>query len=250
MINITVYQTKDVTGDNGKIIAYKGQDYSEEIRIIHPQFAGARYGIEYKYNQTIYTDWLSSNDIVALKIEDAGYLTCQFIAMDISTGNILFKSKPWQFLVEEVTMPEPSHYPCSNHHTKPYNRHCNCDNSDSNFNSYEAYYKLEQEIKNESDVRFNAIKTLSDDIIQIKKALNIDTLPTVVVNADELTADGKYITAVTSTNLPSNDESFYLVVSRYNNTISQTAYSTVNNLVYYRTGTKSDITVNWTEWSN
>lgn len=254
MINITVYQNKDVTGDNGKIIAYVGQTYSEEIRIIHPSFANAKYGIEYKYNQTIFTDWLDTNDRAKLKIEKAGYLTCQFIAIDMINGDVLFKSKPWRFLVEEVTMPEPSHYPCNSHisghtswnHSNYYPPH-KCEGPD--FNSYEAYYKLKAELDNESDVRFNEIKALSDDIILIKNALNIGDPVASVIDANELVSEGRYIATAASSNLPLDDQQYYIIVSVYNENIVQTAYTLDGTGVWYRTGIKSNIDVTWTDWT-
>ena len=76
MVNLVITQDRKVTGDNGKIIAYEGQEWSEVINIVHPQFPGCKYFIEYKYNNTIYKNELDSNGHVSLKVENSGYLNC------------------------------------------------------------------------------------------------------------------------------------------------------------------------------
>ncbi len=266
MVNITVHQTGEVTGDKGRLIGYEGQSLSEIITIVHPIFSGANYYIEYKYNNTIFRDVLDSNNRVSLKIEKDGYLTCQFIAVEINTGNILFKSCKWNFIIGSEQSLEPSHYPCStfmngimNHHECIYenhHRHYNHHDDDKNIDSYKAYYELLNELRNEEAVRFNETQKLNEDIIKIKQLLNIDTPIASILDANELINSGEYIAGIGSKNLPNEDnlqtstQEFRLSIYKYNSTVSQQAFESDGDNIWYRIGNISaDNSITWSEWA-
>lgn len=262
MVNITVYQNGDVIGDKGKVIAYVGQNYSEPIQIVHPIFEGnpIRYFVEYKYNHTRYKDELDSNNRVQLKIEKNGYIQCQFIAENIYTGAILFKSKSWNFIVKEEFNIEPSHYPCSGHtlnysghdcFNNSYNKHHHNDNM--NFDYYKAYYELKTEIENEETIRYNEILQIQQDLIKIKEALNIvdNTLP-IHIDANKVITAGNYNADVTSINFPDVNQEYKLSVTTYTDHILQQAFEIDSDNVWYRTGTSTtndSSNIIWTSWS-
>ena len=101
MVNIVISQNGNVTGDKGKIIAYEGQKYSEVLNIVHPLIDGAKYYIEYKYADTILRNELDSNNNVSIQVFDAGYVQCKFVAIDLLSGDIVFKSKTWNLIVKQ-----------------------------------------------------------------------------------------------------------------------------------------------------
>lgn len=265
MVNITVHQTGEVTGDKGRLIGYEGQSMSETITVVHPIFSGANYYIEYKYNATIFRDVLDSNNRVNIKIEKDGYLTCQFIAVEINTGNILFKSHKWNFIIGSQMDLEPSHYPCSsfmhttmNHHQcihdhHHYHDHCN---NDKNIDSYNAYYELLNELRNEEDVRFNETQKLNEDVIKIKQILNIDNSIASIIDANEIINSGEYIAGIGSKNLPNEEDllestqEYILSVYKRNNIISQQAFESDSNNIWYRTGSMlTDRNIIWSDWT-
>ncbi|MDY5928625.1 MAG: pyocin knob domain-containing protein [Candidatus Onthovivens sp.] len=252
MINLVITQDGKVTGDNGKIIAYEGQDYSEIINIVHPQYVGCRYYVEYKYNNTIYKNQLNDNGQVSLKVENSGYLKCQLLAITID-GEIKFKSYPWNLIIKESLRTEAEHYPCSsiNHHHEHSNRSCgcNCDKSNNNFNAYEAYSKLKMELENESDIRFNEMQLLIKDISEIKKYLHLDDTEASHIDANTKIFEGIWYADSTSNNFPdsTHTKSYKLVVSKYGTEyILQHAYENNSNDVYYRSSKDG---VSWSEWT-
>lgn len=252
MVNLVVTQDRRVTGDNGKIIAYEGQDYSEVINIIHPQYPGCEYYIEYKYNNTIYKNKLDSNGHVSLKVERSGYLKCQFVVIDVATGNVEFSSYPWNLIVKESLKVEPDHYPCSSiHHLSHSHNHCGCNKpEDVDFNAYEAYGKLAQQIDNESEIRFNEIQSLNRDIAEIKKYLQLDDTTASKLDADLMINEGVWYANSMSTNFPESNKSYKLVVTKYNETnILQHAYELNSNNIYYRCSKVNNTEHIWTEWT-
>ena len=240
MVNIVVSHNGDVTGDKGKIIAYEGQKYSEVINIVHPLFDGVKYYIEYKYDNTILRNELDAYNRVSIKINQAGYVKCQFIAIDLLSGDILFKSKNWNLIVKEDLKIEESHYPCNSlgHHYKhrpPMQIAPNGFNN-AEFNAYEAYAKLSHELSNEEDIRFNEIQALRHELSEIKAFINMDDPIASTLNADTLIIPGKYNANNYSIGFPETNKSYNLDVSYYgdNNNILQTAYEKDSNNVYYR----------------
>ena len=263
MINITVYQNGDITGDKGKIIGYEGQSYSETINIVHPIFigtesGGVEYFVDYKYNQTIYRDKLDANNNIKLKLEKAGYLKCQLVAVDIVTSQIVFKSKTWNFLVQHEMQPEPSHYPCINkiytgdicNHSNYPNMHtsCNC-NHDT---GYEAYYKLLQELRNEEDIRYNELQEVRNDILDIKNTIGMMNDITISNDANLLITSGTYyLSSNESQNTPQVDSNitFKVLVNTHANLIIQEAYEMNGNRIWYRVGNKVENDTTWTTWT-
>lgn len=241
MVNIVVSQNGNVTGDKGKIIAYEGQNYSEVINIVHPLFNGVKYYIEYKYDNTILRNELDSNGHVSIKVGIAGYVKCQFIAIDLVTGDITFKSKSWNLIVKQDLKIEESHYPCNSlgHHYKhrppmiiatPHGYPSNDD-----FNAYEAYAKLSQELSNEEDIRFNEMQSLRQELAEIKAFIGMDDTIASTLNADEIIVPGKYNANSSSTGFPETNKEYMLDVSYYgDDNILQTAYEKESNNVYYR----------------
>ena len=252
MINVTVYQNGDVLGDIGKIIGYIGQKYSEDINIVHPLFVGsdgitgAEYYLEYKYNNTIYREKLDGNNNVKvlLDCEREGYLQCQLVAIDILNGNMIFKSNPWNFLVSISPTLEPSHYPCSafmynfkddfDFHHRYHNGHfhncyvppihnCGCNEDKENFNAYEAYTKLYNELQDEEKIRFNETKQLYEDIMRIKEILHIDDPKSSILNADKLTQPGHYLASVGSIGFPKDNVEYDVIVTKLENILNQQA---------------------------
>lgn len=261
MANITIHQTGVVTGDVGKIIAYKGQDYSEIITITHPIFKGCEYYLEYKYDQTIYRNKLNANNQVMIEIKDSGYAKCQLIACDIVTGNVLFRSKSWNLMIEEGLEIEPSHYPCSSFmhgsqvyksHNNFYYNHGECKHAHDNksIDSYDAYYKLMTELRNEEEIRFRETQLIHEELIKIKEALNISDPVASILNANEQNIPGKYIAAIDSTNFPNNEQEFVLLVTTYNNNILQNAYEVDGDNTWYRSGVMDkEGKITWTPWA-
>lgn len=242
MVNIVVSQNGNVTGDKGKIIAYEGQKYSEVINIVHPIFSnGVKYFIEYKYGNTIYRNELDKNGQVSIKVDNAGYVQCQFIAIDIVTGDCTFKSKTWNLIVKEDLKIEESHYPCDamGHHYKHRppvvvaGTNCGCGNTE--FNAVEAYAKLAQELSNEEDIRFNELQSIRQEIAEIKAFIDMDDATASTLDADTIIVPGKYNANAQSTHFPKANKEYTLNVSYYgDNNILQTAYEKESNDVYYR----------------
>lgn len=251
MVNLIITQDRKVTGDTGKIIAYVGQDYSETICIVHPIFPGCRYYIEYKYNNTIYKNELDENGHVSLKVENSGYLKCQFIAIDIESGNNVFSSYPWNLIIKESLQTETSHYPCNsiNHLYHHNHKHNFCDH-DINFNAYEAFCKLKDSIDNESDIRFTELQLIRDDIMDIKKYLHLDDTTASTLDADLQTNVGQYYANSNSEHFPEPNTAYKLIVSTYGNkNILQHAYEDNSNNVYYRSATSSNNNAYiWNDW--
>ena len=263
MVNITISQSGKVTGDKGKIVAYNNQRYSEPIRIVHPIFSGALYYIQYRYNQTIFTDQLDANGIVKLKIEHCGYLSCQFIARDVCTGNPIFTSSTWNFLVGDTLKTEPCHYPCppdyissgGHHH---FNGCCPpppppSDPYRDNFDSYDAYWKLKNELRNEEEIRFNETQSLMTEIEQIKDYINMsDPVPS-KLDANELLEAGTYMANAESINFPAENQEYKVTVSNYgnNHSVLQNAAEVDSDNVWFRTGEYNDMTgeYDWTTWT-
>lgn len=251
MVNIMIYQNGDVTGDKGKIIAYEGQTKSEVINITHPLFTGAKYSLEYRYGQTIYKNQLDSNNNVQISVGSSGYVRCQLVAEDIISGDILFKSNPWNLLIKESLKTEASHYPCSSEyhhhehgHVPPKHSNCNGD-----FNAYEAFYKLLTELRNEEDVRFSETRDINQTLYEIKQYLNLTDAVASNIDADTVTTPGSYLSSVDSTNFPKTGVEFRLIVSKYgeNNSILQQAYEINSNNIYYRSSLADEI--EWTDWA-
>lgn len=252
MVNIVVSQNGDVTGDKGKIIAYEGQEYSEVINIIHPLFDGVKYYIEYKYNNDILRNELDANNQVSIRVENAGYVKCQFIVIDLLNGHIIFKSKSWNLIIKEDLKIEESHYPCTSlgHHYKhrppmhitPYYH-------DDKFNAHEAFMKLSQELSNEEDVRFNEIQAIRQEISELKAYLNIEDAIASTLNANKIIIPGKYNANKRSNGFPENEKEYTLNVSYYgDDNILQMAYEKNSNNVYYRS--TLSITFNEPEWND
>ena len=252
MVNLVISQSGQVTGDYGKLIAYAGQEYSEVINIIHPSFPGSEYYIEYKYNQTIYRNKLDSNGNVSIKVDKAGYVKCQFIALDIQTGDIVFKSNAWNLIIKEELKVEPSHYPCNSiyHHYKhrpPMNMTNNCS---TDFNSYEAYTKLSNELDNEEEIRFNEIQSVRQEIAKIKAHLNIDNSIPSKLDANECTIPGKYKASDSSSNFPEENKEWTLIVSTYGeDDILQHAYELNSTNVWYRNAIFVNNDITWNTWT-
>lgn len=255
MVNIVVSQNGNVTGDKGKIIAYEGQSYSEVINIVHPQFSGVKYYIEYKYSNTILRNELDTNGRVSIKVDNAGYVNCQFIAIDSLTGDIIFKSKNWNLIVKEELKTEAIHYPCASighryNHRPPVEvapHYCGA----SDFNAYEAYAKLNQELCNEEDIRFNEIQSIRQELAEIKAFIDMDDAFASTLNADELIIPGKYNANSSSIGFPKNNTDYTLEISYYgDNNILQIAYEKESNNVYYRS-TLANISgaPEWNSWT-
>lgn len=267
MINITVYQSGDISGDSGKIVAYSDEKFTQPIKIVHPIYSNAMYYIEYKYNDTIYKNRLDDNGITRLRVENAGYLKCQFVACDILNGNVIFKSKSWNFIINEKFSTEPSHYPCSIIDGTYYSGHncyqsishgntCSCNHSSNNcngenFDSYEAYYKLKSLLDNESDIRYNEIEQLKSDIVAIKQALNISNSNSIssVINADLIITSGEYAANIQSINFPEDGQEYTLVVTRHGNNIMQEAFEVDSDNIWFRTGFIENGVATWNSWA-
>lgn len=257
MVNLVITQDRKVTGDNGKIIAYEGQDWSEIINIIHPQYPGCKYFIEYKYNNTIYKNELDANGHVSLKVENSGYLKCQFLAINIANGDIEFSSYPWNLIIKESLKTEAEHYPCNSinhtycHHHEHANKSCSCNSNcdDDNFNAYEAYGKLKMAIENESDIRFNEMQNVINDIAEIKKYLHLDDTTASKIDADLMINEGIWYANNLSVNFPEQSKAYKLVVTKYNDiNLLQHAYETNSTNIYYRSATISDDNYVWNNW--
>lgn len=258
MIKLNVYQNGDVLGDTGKIVAYEGSCYSDIINIVHPIYEGAEYFVEYKCQQTLMRDRLDSNNNVRIRIGKAGYLLCQFIATDIQTGDVLFRSNSWNLLIQKQMTVEPSHYPCPSHPT-PHNIHHGCfphqpaPNNSPNMDSYEAYYKLVTELRNEEDIRYRENQAIREDLMKIKDALNIADPTPSIIDANEVIKQGKYIALINSINFPTNDQEYFLIVNQYNNKIIQEAHEIDGDNIWYRSGMVSVDAIpyvgDWTPWA-
>ena len=257
MVNITIFQNGDVTGDNGRIIAYVGESYSQPICITHPLFSHiskeVEYIVEYKYNQTIYRSKLDANNIVRLKIEKAGYMKCQLIAIDLFTNETIFKSKTWNFLIQEKLKLEPSHYPCSineyyNGHNCYNEKLKSCDCNNDNVDTYEAYHKLLSELRNEEDIRFSEILSLKQDIIKIKEMLGMDQNAASYIDANAIINSGEYLASADSINFPKINQPYELIVTNKNGFITQQAFETTDSIASFRTGINSDGTTLWEPW--
>lgn len=241
MVNLVISQNGNVTGDKGKIIAYEGQEYSEIINIIHPLFSGAKYYIEYKYDNTILRNELDSNNRVSIKINNAGYIKCQFIAKDLLSGDIIFKSKTWNLIVKQELKIEKSHYPCDslghryNHRPSEIiatSHHCL---HNDNFNAHEVCTKLSQELSNEEDIRFNEIQSIRQELAEIKAVMGIDDVIASTLDANTIITPGKYNASAYSTGFPENNKEYILDVSYYgDNNVLQIASEKESNNVYYR----------------
>lgn len=262
MVNITIFQSGQVTGDCGKIIAYEGQTNSEEIKVLHPSFAGAEYFIEYKYGYTIYRSKLDANDLVTLKIEQADVIQCQFIAVDIMTGNVVFKSKTWYFNINSQLKPNVSHYPCNPHYTLNhhdsinYNHiahsHCNHNcNSQSAPDLTYMYRQLEERLNNEQEIRYNELTSIKRDIELIKTALNINENISSIIDADLAIEPGTYNADVNSINFPEPNNEYALEVSKSDESnIRQEAYEKDSDNIWYRTGLITGTgEVIWANWA-
>ena len=261
MVNITIYQNGDVTGDKGRIIGYDDQKYSEPITIVHPLHTGAEYYIDYKYNQTVFRDKLDALGRVRLKIEKAGYLNCQCLAIDVLSGDVIWRSNSWNFIVNRVAKLEPSHYPCSsiihgpippncwNHSNYPsaHHHHHHCD--DKSIDSYRAYYELLNELRNEEEIRYNETQALQEEIRKIKEALDIDNNQPSILDANEVVISGNYIAAVGSINFPVTEQECVLKVTTHGLHITQECTECDGDNVWYRTGEKINSDYVWTEWA-
>ena len=254
MVNIVVSQNGNVTGDAGKIIAYEGQNYSEVINIVHPLFPGAKYYIEYKYDNTILRNELDSNNRVSIKINNAGYVNCKFIATDISTNDVLFISKSWTMIVKESLKIESSHYPCNSNHYYKHRyptiiAHSESCVNNNGFNAFEAYEKLSTELSNEEDVRFIEIQNLRQELAEIKAAMGLNEQTASTLNANTIIIPGKYVANVLSTGFPKENIEYTLQVSEYgDNSILQMAYEKNSNIVHYRSTLNNAVEPEWTEW--
>ena len=260
MLNIVVSQNGNVTGDKGKIIAYEGQLYSEVINIVHPLFPGATYYIEYKYDNTILRNELDASNHVSIKIENAGYIVCQFIAIDILTGDILFKSKQWSLIINEALKIEESHYPCHsvNHHYKhreptiiAHSSH-DCDNKCNNeFKMIENYKKLLDRISNEEDVRFNEMQSIRQELAEIKAAIGINDGFVSTLNADDILIVGTYNANTLSTGFPKKNMEYTLTVCYYDDeNVLQIAYEKNSNDTYYRSTLSNNAAGPvWNDWT-
>ena len=258
MVNITVYQNGDVVGDTGKIIAYEGQSYSSAITIVHPLFSGAKYYVEYTYNNTIFRDQLNSNNQVSLRIEKAGYLKCQFVAIDILSSEILFKSHAWNFLIQSSMSTEPSHYPCSSHiydntgynsfNHSNYKQSMNCNHQHNSIDSYKAYYELLTELRNEEDIRYREIQNIYNDLKLIKDALGIGNNTPSLLDANKVIQAGSYIAAIGSINFPV-DQECTLEVANHNGHIIQQCFECDGDNIWFRTGEDDNGNVTWNSWA-
>lgn len=257
MVNLVITQDRKVTGDNGKIIAYEGQDWSEVINIIHPQYPGCKYYIEYKYNNVIYKNELDVNGHVSLRVENSGYLKCQFLAINIANGSIEFSSHPWNLIIKESLKTEAEHYPCDSinhsycHHHEHANKSCSCNNicNDDNFNSYEAYGKLKMQIENESDIRFNEVQSVINDIADIKRYLHLDDTVASTIDADLMINEGTWYANKQSSHFPENSKAYKLVVTKYNEDhLLQHAYENNSDKVHYRSAITDSNNYVWNNW--
>lgn len=257
MVNIVVSQNGNVTGDTGKIIAYEGQTYSEVLNIIHPLFPGARYYVEYKYDNTILRNELDTNNHVSIKVELAGYVKCQFVAVDIATDDVLFKSKSWNLIVKEDLKIEKSHYPCNSlHHYKHKPpmiiAHDNCCHDDDDaFNALKAFEKLNAELSNEEDIRFNEMQAIRQELAEIKAAIGLENAVPSTLDANTIITPGTYNANSLSIGFPKNDTEYELKVSYYSDdNVLQIAYEKNSNNVYYRS-TLSIVAndIEWNDWA-
>lgn len=251
MINITVLQSGTVIGDVGKIIAYQGQQFSEPIKIVHPNLAGCQYYIQYKYHDTIYRNKLNLNDIVKIKIESNGYLRCQFIAINIDDGVPQFISKDWLFIINESLKPNY----CMNNdipmHDLMYKPQCY---PNAEFNTFEAYTKIINELRNEENIRNEQITQLTLAIEEIKNELSMNNTTESIYDLNMCTTSGTYHADINSINGPSkfdlSDEPYILNVRKTNDVIIQEAYELDGDAVWSRTGTLNNDIIIWSEWSN
>lgn len=250
MVNIVVSYDGNVTGDKGKIIGYEGQRYSEVINIVHPLFNNAKYYIEYKYDNTILRNELDANNRVSIKTDEAGYVKCQFIAIDLLNGDIIFKSKSWNLIVKEDLKIEESHYPCnSEHHYKHrYPIQIAPNSCNNHFNAFEAYTKLSQGLANEEDIRFDEMQSIRQELAEIKAFISMNDIVSSTLNANTILTPGKYNANKYSTGFPELNKEYTLDVSYYgDDNILQTAYEKETNNVYYRSALAS--TSEETEWN-
>ena len=267
MVNITISYDGVVTGDKGKIIGYEGQEYSEVINIVHPTFSGTKDYIEYKYGNTIFRNEIDSSGQVSIKIGTSGYVKCQYLAIDISTGEIKFKSDYWNCIIKKGLKIQPSHFPCNAighryHDRRPqvvagyyYDDACGCihGNPDS-FNAYEAYSKLYDMIENESDIRTNLLDDVNKDIAKIKEVLHINETIASKIDPNTLMIDGTYKVEYNEeyeSNLPdSNSRNGYTIVvmSFGEDYILQNAKEDNTTNLYTRT-LEDKLMQTWTEWT-
>jgi|GEM_PF-5587486 len=263
MVNITVFQNGTVIGDKGKIIGYEGQDYSEMIHIVFPQFSGCQYYIEYKYNQTIFKDKIDSNGHIKLKIEKGGRIQAQFVAIDSITGIPQFKSKSWDFIVHESLKTEACHYPCppeyihsnKHHHHSDHHGCCNHDShgcGNNNNDCCNMLFEIKTELRNEEDIRFDNIQEINIRLDKIETMLGILEDPIArIVDANLLVTIGKWSADVGSFNFPTNTDRYKLDVSLFNDCdVLQNAYEVDSDNIWYRTGILDSLAgiYTWSEW--
>lgn len=254
MINIVVSQNGSVTGDTGKILGYEGYEFSEIINITHPLFPGTQYFIEYKYDNTILRNKLDGNNRVSIKINNAGYVNCKFVAIDIATGDVQFMSNSWTMIIKESLKIESSHYPCNSHyysHRHPtviaHSRYCDNNNG---FDAFGAYEKLKAELDNEEDIRFNELQAIRQELVEIKSAIGLNTNVASTLNANTLVTPGRYNANSLSTNFPKTNTEYEIHVSEYGDSnILQMAYEKNSKIVHYRsTILNATFESEWTEW--
>ena len=262
-VNIEISQNGRVTGDRGMIIGYEDQCISEPIHIIHPQFSGVQYILEYRYTQTICREPIDSNGHATIKIQGPGYVQCQFIAIDVMTGNNVFRSNSWNFIIRKALRIEPSHYPCQAHQFTSHNHGCNCGKSpctcncncnSNDFDAFTAFWKLQNEIRNESDIRFSEIQEINAQLQLINDALKLDEPTPSILDANRLINPGTFASAIGSINFPDDINQFKITVSSFDNsrTILQNAAEIDADNIWFRTGTQSNISsidYDWTGWA-
>lgn len=267
MVNITINYDGVVTGDKGKIIGYEGQEYSEVFTIIHPTFSGTEDYIEYKYGNTIFRNKIDSSGQVSIKLGTSGYVKCQYLAIDIATGEIKFKSDYWNCVIKKSLKVQPSHFPCNSighryHDRRPqvvagyyYDDACGCihGNPDS-FNAYEAYNKLYDMIENESEIRTNLLSDIDNEIAKIKEAIHINETIASKIDPNTLVEDGTYKVEYNSEyleNLPNQESTngYTIVVMNFGeNNVLQNAKEDNTTNVYTRL-LIDKLTETWGQWS-
>lgn len=266
MVNITISYDGVVTGDKGKIIGYEGEEFSEVFYIVHPTFSGTEDYIEYKYGNTIFRNKIDSSGQVSIKLGTAGYVKCQYLAIDIETGQIKFKSDYWTCVIKRSLKIQPSHYPCNSmghvyNDRRPqvvagyYYDDCMCThgNSDS-FNAFEAYKKLLDKIENESEIRTNLLNDVNADIAKIKEVLHINETIASKIDPNTLFVDGVYKVEYNQEyveNLPNQESTngYTITVINYgNDSVIQNAKEDNTNNLFVRT-IFNKLTDTWGEWS-
>ena len=101
----------------------------------------------------------------------------------------------------------------------------------------------------ESDIRFNEIQSIINDVTEIKKYLHLDDTTASKIDADLMINEGIYYANNFSENFPEQNKSYKLVVSNYgDNNILQHAYETNSNNIWYRSATVIDNNSVWNEW--